>query len=95
MRRTANGHQPSLHALFPHEVEYAWARWYQGRTDGREVELKWPGFADARIEGRTVLVLDDMLDEGVTIKAVIEGLHQNATFLLGHDLVVDGGETSA
>ena len=53
---------------FPHAVDYVHATRYRGARRGGELEWRvWPSQA---IEGRDVLIIDDILDEGHTLAAV-------------------------
>ncbi len=57
---------------FPLEFDYLHVSRYNGRTRGAQVEWKVAPRSDLR--GRTVLVLDDILDEGNTLAAIRERL---------------------
>ena len=59
---------------FPLEIDYLQATRYQGKTDGSEVE--WICRPRLPLQGRTVLVVDDILDEGNTLAAVLEYCRQ-------------------
>lgn len=54
---------------FPLEIDYLQATRYQGKTQGTEVA--WLCKPRLSLEGRTVLVVDDILDEGHTLAAVL------------------------
>jgi hypoxanthine phosphoribosyltransferase len=54
---------------FPLEVDYVHATRYQGETRGGE--LHWKVRPSCSLEGRTVLVVDDILDGGVTLAAIL------------------------
>lgn len=60
---------PTGHLLtrlpFPLETDYLHATRYRGETRGREVE--WVSEPGISLAGRTVLVVDDILDEGNTL----------------------------
>ncbi|MEZ5540589.1 MAG: hypoxanthine-guanine phosphoribosyltransferase [Pseudomonadota bacterium] len=60
---------PTGHLLtrlpFPLETDYLHATRYRGATSGREVE--WVSEPGISLAGRTVLVVDDILDEGNTL----------------------------
>jgi hypoxanthine phosphoribosyltransferase len=60
---------PTGHLLtrlaFPLETDYLHATRYRGQTSGREVE--WVSEPGISLAGRTVLVVDDILDEGNTL----------------------------
>jgi hypoxanthine phosphoribosyltransferase len=53
---------------FPLEVSYLHATRYRGTTTGGA--LKWLAQPDMQLTGRDVLIVDDILDEGYTLKAV-------------------------
>ena len=52
---------------FPLEFDYLHATRYRGGTRGGEIE--WPVLPRLDLSGRTVLLLDDILDEGHTLAA--------------------------
>ena len=56
--------------LFPLELDYVQASRYQGETEGKE--LKWLMRPKESIKNRNVLILDDILDEGITLIAILE-----------------------
>ena len=64
---------PTGHLLtrlsFPLEIDYLHATRYQGGTSGKEV--RWISEPGISLQGRTVLVVDDILDEGHTLADVI------------------------
>lgn len=55
---------------FPLELDYVHATRYRGETRGGE--LLWKVRASANLKDRTVLVVDDILDGGVTLAAILE-----------------------
>jgi len=55
---------------FPLEVDYLHATRYQGGTTGREIEI--PVRPRAPLRGRPVVIIDDILDEGLTLAAVVD-----------------------
>lgn len=57
---------------FPLEVDYVHATRYRGDTKG--AELHWKARPTTDVSGRTVLVVDDILDGGVTLAAIIDAL---------------------
>lgn len=57
---------------FPLECDYLHATRYGDATQGRA--LRWIVAPRLPVAGRTVLVLDDILDEGVTLAAIKEKL---------------------
>jgi hypoxanthine phosphoribosyltransferase len=64
---------PTGHLLtrlaFPLETDYLHATRYRGETSGKEVQ--WVSEPGISLRGRTVLVVDDILDEGNTLADVI------------------------
>ncbi|MGB5260683.1 MAG: hypoxanthine-guanine phosphoribosyltransferase [Gammaproteobacteria bacterium] len=65
---------PTGHLLtrlsFPLETDYLHATRYRGETEGQEVH--WVSEPDISLTGRTVLIVDDILDEGHTLADVID-----------------------
>ena len=57
---------------FPLQLDYLHVTRYRGDTRGGE--LNWVVPLRSAIVGRTVLVIDDILDEGDTLKAIMDGL---------------------
>lgn len=55
---------------FPLEVDYVHATRYRGEITGGDIH--WKVKPSANLEGRTVLIVDDILDGGVTLAAIIE-----------------------
>jgi hypoxanthine phosphoribosyltransferase len=78
------------------EFDYVHATRYRGATSGSE--LHWLREPTANLAGRTVLLVDDILDEGHTLKAVRdECLRRGAKRVLiaslcckNHDRLVEG-----
>ena len=54
---------------FPLEVDYVHATRYRGEITGGE--LHWKVRPSVNLEGRTVLVVDDILDGGITLAAIL------------------------
>lgn len=61
---------------FPLELDYVHASRYQNKTVGKTLE--WKALPKSDLTGRTVLLLDDILDEGITLKEI-----QNKCLSLG------------
>lgn len=55
---------------FPLEVDYVHATRYRGETTGGEIH--WKVRPSVNLAGRTVLVVDDILDGGITLAAILE-----------------------
>jgi len=54
----------------PLEIDYIHATRYRGATSGRD--LHWMKYPSADLSERTVLVIDDILDEGLTLQAIVK-----------------------
>ena len=50
------------------ELDYIHATRYRNTTQGET--LKWLSYPQLSLKGRSVLILDDILDEGITIQAI-------------------------
>jgi hypoxanthine phosphoribosyltransferase len=61
---------------FPLEIDYLHASRYQNQIIGKT--LVWHALPKSDLSGRTVLLVDDILDEGITLKAI-----QDKCFELG------------
>jgi hypoxanthine phosphoribosyltransferase len=62
---------------FSFEMDYLHATRYRGKTTG--ADLTWKAHPDIPVAGRDVLVIDDILDEGHTLAAILQALRgQNA-----------------
>ena len=55
---------------FPLQVEYVHATRYQGETRGGE--LRWIRKPEISLQDRHILIVDDILDEGTTLMAIVE-----------------------
>ena len=54
---------------FPVEIDYAHATRYRGDVRGRTLE--WIAHPSSDFKGRSVLIVDDILDEGITLAAIV------------------------
>ncbi|MGB5309319.1 MAG: hypoxanthine-guanine phosphoribosyltransferase [Arenicellales bacterium] len=57
---------------FPLEIDYLHATRYRDKLQGDD--LYWQVGPSDKISGRTVLLIDDILDQGVTLSGIIENL---------------------
>ena len=67
------GHLLTRLNCFP-QVDYVHATRYGDHTSGST--LDWRAYPDNDLKNRTVLILDDILDEGITLKAIIDYCHK-------------------
>lgn len=58
------------HLDFPLQIDYIHASRYRGATSGGDLEWRVP--PRFSLEGRCVLVIDDILDEGLTLQAILD-----------------------
>lgn len=92
------GHLLTRLSCYP-EVDYVHATRYGDQTTGST--LDWRAYPSNDLKNRTVLILDDILDEGITLKALIEycqqqGAKEVVTAVLvqkKHDRCVDALES--
>jgi hypoxanthine phosphoribosyltransferase len=59
---------PKLHCML--EVDYIHATRYNNQTSGSE--LLWKAYPATSLKNRTVLIMDDILDEGMTLQSIIQ-----------------------
>ena len=59
---------------FPLHVDFIHATRYRNQTSGGELE--WKVQPHQSMQGRTLIVLDDILDEGYTLDAIIQSFRQ-------------------
>lgn len=55
---------------FPLQLDYIHATRYAGQTQGGE--LRWIAKPRVALRGRVVVVIDDILDEGITLAAIVK-----------------------
>lgn len=60
---------------FPHELDFVHVTRYDGELVGGE--LHWRAWPDRDLSGRTVLVVDDIVDHGDTLAAICRRLQQD------------------
>jgi hypoxanthine phosphoribosyltransferase len=70
---------------FPLQLEYIHATRYQGGTRGGSIT--WQRKPEANVKDRTILVIDDILDEGITLRSIVDecsaaGAHEIYTAVL-------------
>jgi hypoxanthine phosphoribosyltransferase len=88
----------STRLRFPHQLDYVHATRYVGSTRGGE--LRWLARPRLALAGRAVLIVDDILDEGITLREIAaycraQGASQVSTAVLvrkRHDRLADGVE---
>lgn len=60
---------------FPLEIDYVHASRYRGETRGSE--LHWLARPQANLKERTIVVVDDILDEGYTLAAILKDFREH------------------
>lgn len=76
---------------FPLTLDYIHPSRYRGKTQGGDIH--WHRHPRNLVKGRTVLLLDDILDEGLTLKAVIEACETAAASAVYTAVLVDKQNT--
>ncbi len=59
---------------FPLQIDYLHATRYRDETIGKD--LQWRAYPSQSLQGRTVLLVDDILDEGITLELIIDYCRQ-------------------
>ena len=72
---------------FPLEVDYLHATRYRGRTRGGE--LFWRVSPEVPMSGRHVVIVDDILDEGTTLAAILKYCHEAGARSVSSAVLVD------
>lgn len=72
---------------FPLEQDYVHATRYEGKTAGGHLSWRMPPQED--LQGRHVLVLDDVLDEGATLTAVMDACEEQGAASVRSAVLVD------
>jgi hypoxanthine phosphoribosyltransferase len=72
---------------FPLELDYVHASRYRGETSGGK--LHWIAHPSTPMKGRTVLVIDDILDEGLTLEAILEACRNEGASEVYSAVLVD------
>ena len=72
---------------FPLELDYVHVTRYRGDTIGGQI--KWIRKPGAELNGRTILLLDDILDEGITLSVLIEECRKNGAINIFTAVLVD------
>jgi len=57
------------HLPFPLQLDTLHATRYRGETQGKD--LQWKKLPESKLAGRTLLVIDDILDQGLTLRAIV------------------------
>jgi hypoxanthine phosphoribosyltransferase len=86
---------PAGHLLtrltFPLEIDYLHATRYRGATQGEHVQ--WVCRPETGLQGRTVLIIDDILDEGHTLADILEYCNTAGTRQLYSAVLVEKQHT--
>lgn len=73
--------------IFPLEVNYIHATRYEGKTSGGE--LTWKAEPTCDMTGRTIVIVDDILDTGLTLSAIIDYCKQKGCKKVYSSVLVD------
>ena len=73
---------------FPLEVDYIHATRYRGNTKPTD-ELHWKATPSTNLAGRTVLIVDDILDGGITLAQIIEYCEKQGAKAIHTAVLVD------
>lgn len=73
---------------FPLQLDYIHASRYRGGTRG-QAQIDWIARPRAEIAGRTVLVIDDILDEGHTLAAILDDCRARGAAKVRSAVLVD------
>mgnify|MGYP006265665243 CR=1 FL=1 len=76
-----------LHLPFPLELDSIKAGRYQGATEGGA--MQWQIEPTIPVQGRTILVLDDILDEGITLAEIHRYLENKGAQRIVSAVLVD------
>lgn len=60
---------------FPLQLDYLHASRYRGETSG--ADLQWQRVPSLSLDGRAVLVVDDIFDEGATLDAIVKHCYRS------------------
>lgn len=72
---------------FPLELDYIHATRYQGETSG--ANLVWKNKPGTTLKDRTVLIIDDILDAGITLQEIITFCHSQGAKKVYTAVLVD------
>lgn len=72
---------------FPLQLDYLHATRYRGKTSG--AELQWKQKPALSLKDRTVLVVDDIFDEGATLDSIVAYCHEQAAAKVYSAVLVD------
>ncbi len=72
---------------FPLEVDYVHATRYRNSTVGHEIE--WKVKPSIPLHNRTVIVVDDILDGGITLEAIIQDCYAQGALKVYSAVLVD------
>lgn len=72
---------------FPLEVDYIHATRYRNTTRGHEVE--WKAEPNINLSGRTIVVIDDILDGGITLNEIVNYCKQKKAGDIYTGILVD------
>ena len=72
---------------FPLEVDYVHATRYGKETSGKE--LTWKAWPDTELKNRTIVIVDDILDGGITLQEIVNYCHEHGARSVSTAVLVD------
>ncbi len=72
---------------FPLQLDYLHATRYRGETSGKDLE--WKVFPSASLNGRAVLLVDDIFDVGITLRLIVEYCRQQGCASVKTAVLID------
>lgn len=76
-----------MRIVFPLEINYIHATRYQGQTSGGH--LHWKAKPTCDLKGRTIVIVDDILDSGLTLAAIINFCKEQGAKKIYTSVLVD------
>ena len=72
---------------FPLQLDYLHATRYRGETSGQD--LQWKVFPSESLKGRAILLIDDILDVGTTLKLIVDYCKQQGCASVKSAVLID------
>ena len=72
---------------FPLQLDYVHATRYRDKTTGSQ--LQWKAYNSLSLQGRTVLLIDDIFDQGATLEKVVQYCEQQGARIVQTAVLVE------